>query len=341
MKPAVSVAAVAMLLIVGSTWARNRPVPLTPGTTETNLKNKALYVWIPPGEFQMGCSADDSECRQDEQPTRKVTFTKGFWIGQEEVTTGQWKAAPGTRPVLPPGAWGGTTYETDWSRIDSPIVNMTWQEARDYCSAVDGRLPTEAEWDYAARAGTSGARYGRLHEIAYYADNTGQGSVNSAVLSDSALEQTLLSNRNWLQSVFSKNSNTWNVNGMLGNVGEWVEDDYADTTVLGGVRRTDRPTASPDRRRASAEGGSWRIVGQPRPRRSHIGPCRTACRYAVGLRRLPLRLEQTRESEMTRIAAGLGGVLGLAVATWAARVGDRERPDQQGYTAGDRAPAKR
>ena len=316
LKPIVHVVTATILLAGVATWARTRPVPLEPGKSEDNPKNKASYVWIPPGEFQMGCSADDSECRQDEQPTRTVTFTKGFWFGQREVTTGQWKEAPGTRPVLPPGALGGTTFETDWSRTDSPIVNMTWQEARDYCSAVDGRLPTEAEWEYAARAGTSGARYGRLDEVAYYADNSGQGALSTAALSDSALEQTLVSNRNWLQSVFSKGSNKWSVNGMLGNVAEWVEDDYADTTVLGGVGCTDRPTASPDRRRPSAEGGSRRIVGQPRPRYSRVGPRRAACRCPVGLRRLPLRVEQARESEVKRIAVGLG-VLVLAVAAWA------------------------
>jgi formylglycine-generating enzyme required for sulfatase activity/serine/threonine protein kinase len=259
-KPLITVVPVVILMIAGGTWARTRPVPIAPGKTETNPKDSAAYVWIPPGEFQMGCSADDSECAQDEQPTRKVTFTKGFWLGHGEVRVRAWTSAPGKRALPPAASWGGLNYNPDWKREDMPIVNVTWQEASDYCSAIDGRLPTEAEWEYAARAGTASARYGRLFEVAWYADNSGQGSVNTTAMSDTALEGSLVSNGNSLQDVTSRSPNKWALFGMLGNVGEWVEDDYAETTYkLDSSPQTDpKPNyIGVSRVTKVVRGGSW------------------------------------------------------------------------------------
>jgi formylglycine-generating enzyme required for sulfatase activity len=207
------------------------------------------YAWIPPGTFDMGCSADDSQCAADEQPQHKVTFTKGFWIKADEVTVAQWKETPGERGA-PPAAWEDTTQ---------PLVNLTWQEARDYCRAVDGRLPTEAEWEYAARAGTTGARYGRLNEIAFYAENSGQNELSTSQLSDDALSNALAANHNTVRQAY-KSPNGWSLYHMLGNAAEWVEDDYGDTTysLASGPETDPRPHLSGVARATKVvRGGSW------------------------------------------------------------------------------------
>jgi serine/threonine protein kinase/formylglycine-generating enzyme required for sulfatase activity len=260
LKPVLIAVVLASLMGVVGTWARTRPVPIQAGKLEQNPKNQTYYAWIPPGEFQMGCSADDSECGQDEQPPRTVTFTKGFWLGTSEISVKTWKAAPGDRARPLNTDWGKVVHNV-WDA--NPIASVTWTEARDYCSAMDGRLPTEAEWEYAARAGASGARYGRLNEIAHYAENSGTSLTqvsNTELLSDQALEEALSANRNYAASTGNRRSNTWSLGDMLGNVAEWVEDDYADTTysVVSGPL-TDPPAHLTGVARAPkvVRGGSW------------------------------------------------------------------------------------
>jgi serine/threonine-protein kinase len=260
----IAVGIVAILICAGSTWARNRPNPLKAGESRENAKDKATYlanyVWIPPGDFQMGCSPDDSECAQDEQPQHKVTFTKGFWLRKTEVSVQDWKTSPGNRALPPPALWGGLVYNKDWADEAMPIVNVTWQQARDYCAAVDGRLPTEAEWEYAARAGTNGARYGRLKEIAFYSENANGKEWSGAQMSAQELANALVANLNTMQRVGGKSSNAWTLDDMLGNVAEWVEDDYGETSYsLASGGATDPPAHLSGVARVPkvVRGGSW------------------------------------------------------------------------------------
>src|SRR5438046_371314 len=85
---------VVLLLLVVATSAQVRdagPIGPRPGQTKVNAKDGQRYVWIPPGKFSMGCSMGDNECRDREKPSHKVEITKGFWLGQTEVTVGAWK----------------------------------------------------------------------------------------------------------------------------------------------------------------------------------------------------------------------------------------------------------
>ncbi len=149
-------------------------------------KGGLRYVWIRPGTFMMGCSAGDRECWADEKPSHEVTISKGFWFGQTHVTVGAYKRfASATGREMPSEPW----FNPAWANGDLPVVNVTWDDAQAYCEWAGGRLPTEAEWEYAARAGRAEPRY--------TSDEIGE-----------------------------KRANPWGLFDMLGNVGEWVSDWY-------------------------------------------------------------------------------------------------------------------
>ncbi len=177
------------------------------GAVKTNPDDGQNYVWIPPGEFQMGCSPGDNECYDDEKPPHTVRITRGFWLGQTAVTVGAYKRFAESTGVSMPDepVIGNRQLNPQWSDLEQPIVGVTWEEARSYCESwAKGRLPTEAEWEWAARAGSTVARYGELDAIAWYDGNSGER----------------------IQRVKQKRPNSWGLYDMLGNVWEWVGDRY-------------------------------------------------------------------------------------------------------------------
>lgn len=151
----------ATLVVVTSFNVVASPDGSAPGEIHENPKDGLKYVWIPPGTFMMGCSPGDNECLDDEKPSHQVTISKGFWMGQTEVTVGAYKrfAKSSGRPM--PAApkrkdpVGDAGFNGAWSDDNLPMVRVDWDHARDYCAWAGGRLPTEAEWEYAARAGST------------------------------------------------------------------------------------------------------------------------------------------------------------------------------------------
>lgn len=188
----------AIACIAGSAWYTS--VHLAPGQVGMNSTDGLAYVWIPPGTFQMGCSPGDTECYDDEKPAHSVTISKGFWLGQTPVTVAAYKrfvaeTSAGEMPSAP-------SFNEGWNNEQMPIVDVTWDEAQAYCGWAGGRLPTEAEWEYAARGGTTEARYGPLDEIAWYSGNSGGRT----------------------HEVGRKRPNGFGLYDMLGNVWEWAND---------------------------------------------------------------------------------------------------------------------
>src|ERR1051326_7302875 len=156
--------------------------PAVPGATRTNQQDGLEYVWIPPGAFQMGCPIDDTECRDHEKPAHPVTITKGFWMGKTEVTVGAYKRfVRASRRSMPPEpiTEDKLALNEGWRQERQPIVGVNWEDAKAYCEWAGGRLPTEAEWEYAARAGTAASRYGPLEQIAWYGDTSGDAPLDT------------------------------------------------------------------------------------------------------------------------------------------------------------------
>jgi formylglycine-generating enzyme required for sulfatase activity len=175
--------------------------PLAAGTVRENPKDGLKYVWIPPGTFMMGCSPGDSECDDDEKPAHQVTITKGFWLGRSEVTVAAYRRIAGSVGAQMPEA---PNFNAGWDNQNMPISNVTWDDATVFCGLAGGRLPTEAEWEYAARGGNREARYRQIDQAAWYSNNSGQTP----------------------HEVAQKRANGFGLYDVLGNVWEWVNDWY-------------------------------------------------------------------------------------------------------------------
>lgn len=126
--------------------------PREAGFTAVNRKDRQEYAWIPPGTFKMGCVPADNKCEEHEKPQHQVKMTKGFWLGVNEVTVDAYKRfvdADSKRRSMPKEK---PYWLKKWEG-EYPVAGVTWDEAQSFCQWVGGRLPTEAEWEYAARAG--------------------------------------------------------------------------------------------------------------------------------------------------------------------------------------------
>lgn len=144
----------------------NRPKK---GDVKTNSKDGQRYAFIPAGSFQMSCSPGDGECNDYlEKPVHRVTISRGFWLGQTEVTVEAYRRyTTATAESMPEE----TVLNPGWANGKIPMVNVDWDDAYGFCTWIGGRLPTEAQWEYAARAKTTDVRYKDLNSIAWHSGN--------------------------------------------------------------------------------------------------------------------------------------------------------------------------
>lgn len=163
------------------------------GAQRTDRRDGSIYVWVEAGTFAMGCSPGDEQCFVWEDPSHRVSVQRGFWIGQTEVTQRAYQRVTRASPSLYKGE-------------DRPVDRVSWNDARHYCAAIGMRLPTEMEWEYAARGGSPAPLYGPLDSVAWYDANSGDSTHDAA----------------------RKTPNAYGLFDMIGNVWEWVSNSYSD-----------------------------------------------------------------------------------------------------------------
>ncbi len=206
-------------------------------------------VWIEPGTFLMGSQVGELPYRPATQPVTQVTLSEGFWLGQTEVTQGQYEAVMGNNPSF-------------FTRLgkDAPVEKVSWDDAMEFCQKLTQReqtfgrlpsgyaytLPTEAQWEYACRAGTTGdfAGTGKLDDMGWHQEN-GDDTT---------------------QPVGMKRPNAWGLYDMHGNVWEWCLD-WLGRYPGGSVSDPTGPTLGSDR--VARGGGAWVVASY----------CRSAFRF--------------------------------------------------------------
>ena len=208
--------------------------------TETAWGINMKMIWVEGGDFLMGCTSEQSDCGSDEQNVRRVTVD-GFYIGMLEVTQSQWEKVVGTSIYQQKTkANYSNTYGVG---PDYPMYYVSWDEAMEFCRLLSNKtgrtytLPTEAQWEYAARGGNKNesAKYAgsnMIDAVAWYTDNSGGNT----------------------HIVGSKRANALGIYDMSGNVWEWCKDWYANSYVSYDTNNPVGPSSGSYR---VSRGGSW------------------------------------------------------------------------------------
>jgi formylglycine-generating enzyme required for sulfatase activity len=277
----------------------DRLVGTKAGETRDENGLKLTLVWCPPGTFTMGSSMDEPERSADEEQVQ-VALTQGFWLGRTEVTQGQWQAVMGTKP------WSEQPYVLEG--VDNAATNISWVDAAEFCHKLTeqerqaGRLPagweyalpTEAQWEYACRAGTT-TPYS--YSTAPLVPNLTQSLLGqtpgvprlgegSSVVDSAYFDFRQRGSEKLVHDLGSKAANPWGLLDVHRGVFEWCRDWYAEK--LPGGR--DPLVTTPSEARV-LRGGAWGLL---------TGTSRSAFR----LRAAPSDLNFSRGLRVARVPTG-------------------------------------
>jgi formylglycine-generating enzyme required for sulfatase activity len=240
----------ALELVLGAASSASASSPAPHIALEPTFANSIgmEFVLIPAGTFMMGSPDSDTEARDDEKPAHRVTISQPFYLGKYPVTQAQWAAVMGNNPSQCKGHPTQPAGGVSWDDALAFLHKLNEREGGgDYC------LPTEAQWEYACRAGTETPRYhSDVNAIAWYKENS----------------------KKRLQPVGQKLPNAWGLYDMLGNVSEWCHDGRRKYTADAAIDPMGPTSASAFR---VFRGGGWYL---------HAGDVRAANRNRIrpGLR---------------------------------------------------------
>ena len=227
----ICLASVCLVFTLGCPSGNNNgPVP-----GETRTFDGIEFQWCPSGTYVMG-SPQGEEGHDSDETQHQVTISHGFWLGKYEVTQSQWESVMGSNPSLFPGA-------------NRPVEAVSWEDVQDFIAALNTgkggaaeyRLPTESEWEYACRAGTT-SRF-------YWGEDSDETTIDShAWYNGNSSAET--------HAVGEKLPNVWGLYDISGNVFEWCQDRYGPYPS-GPVTDPQGPSSGILR---VARGGSWAHV---------------------------------------------------------------------------------
>ena len=236
-----------------------------------NAQDGLDYVSIPAGTIQIGAVPGDADALAEEKPRRAVTMP-GFWLGRTEVTVGAFRRfaqATGRATTAEMDGWswvvsGGDIVKQEgvsWRSPgfaqgdDHPVVHVSWYDAEAYCSWAGGRLPTEVEWEYAARAGREGRRYVWGDEPVPRVSGLAQANVGDESARRVFAAWTVFTGYDD-GAVFTAPAARFAANGfglydLAGSVWEWTGDWYAEKAQASSV------TGPPVGVHRVLRGGAW------------------------------------------------------------------------------------